>query len=56
MDILGWIIVIALFVTGMAGAVFPVLPGVLAIYAAFSSTGGFSRSRHWARSSGLSRR
>lgn len=41
MDILGWIIVIALFVTGMAGAVFPVLPGVLAIYAAFFVYGWF---------------
>jgi uncharacterized protein YqgC (DUF456 family) len=30
-----WIIVIALFAVGMAGAVFPVLPGVLAIYGAF---------------------
>lgn len=33
--VIGWILVIALFVIGLAGAVFPVLPGVLAIYAAF---------------------
>lgn len=33
--ILAWILVIALFAVGMAGAVYPVLPGVLAIYAAF---------------------
>ncbi|WP_019536416.1 DUF456 domain-containing protein [Paenibacillus ginsengihumi] len=30
-----WIIIVALFVVGMAGAVYPVLPGALAIYAAF---------------------
>lgn len=41
MDILGWIIVIALFAIGMAGAVFPVLPGVLAIYFAFFVYGWF---------------
>lgn len=41
MDILGWIIVIALFAIGMAGAVFPVLPGVLAIYLAFFVYGWF---------------
>lgn len=32
---LGWIVVILLFVVGMVGAVYPILPGVLAIYAAF---------------------
>ncbi len=32
---LGWIVVILLFVIGMVGAVYPILPGVLAIYAAF---------------------
>ena len=32
---LGWIVVILLFVVGMVGAVYPVLPGVLAIYGAF---------------------
>lgn len=30
-----WIIVIVLFLIGMAGAVYPVLPGAIAIYAAF---------------------
>jgi uncharacterized protein len=33
--ILAWILVTALFLVGLAGAVYPVLPGVLAIYAAF---------------------
>ncbi|MBB6632714.1 DUF456 domain-containing protein [Cohnella thailandensis] len=41
MDILGWIIIVALFVVGMAGAVYPVLPGVFAIYAAFFVYGFF---------------
>ncbi|WNR45622.1 DUF456 domain-containing protein [Paenibacillus roseipurpureus] len=31
----GWIVVILLFVIGMVGAVYPILPGVLAIYGAF---------------------
>lgn len=35
MLITAWIIVILLFAVGMAGAVYPVLPGALAIYAAF---------------------
>ncbi|WP_230191080.1 DUF456 family protein [Paenibacillus sp. CECT 9249] len=35
MEIIGWILVILLFAVGMAGAIFPVLPGSLAIYAAF---------------------
>ncbi|ULL18219.1 DUF456 domain-containing protein [Paenibacillus sp. H1-7] len=35
MVIAAWTIVILLFVIGMAGAVYPVLPGALAIYAAF---------------------
>ncbi|PUA39572.1 DUF456 domain-containing protein [Paenibacillus elgii] len=35
MLIAAWIIVIILFLVGMAGAVYPVLPGALAIYAAF---------------------
>jgi uncharacterized protein len=34
-DILGWLIIAALFALGMAGAIFPILPGALAIYAAF---------------------
>ncbi|TXK77562.1 DUF456 domain-containing protein [Paenibacillus sp. N3.4] len=32
---LGWCLVILLFVVGMIGSVYPVLPGVLAIYGAF---------------------
>ncbi|WP_213486803.1 DUF456 domain-containing protein [Thermobacillus xylanilyticus] len=35
MDILAWIIVVVLFIVGMAGSVYPILPGALAIYAAF---------------------
>jgi len=35
LEILAWVIVIALFAIGMAGAVYPILPGALAIYAAF---------------------
>ncbi|MGF7047066.1 uncharacterized protein YqgC (DUF456 family) [Paenibacillus sp. DS2015] len=41
MTILGWILIIALFGIGLAGAVFPVLPGALAIYAAFFVYGWF---------------
>lgn len=41
MDILGWILVILLFVVGMAGAVYPILPGALAIYGAFFVYGFF---------------
>lgn len=41
MDIIGWILIVALFAVGMAGAVYPVLPGVLAIYAAFFVYGWF---------------
>ncbi|QJD84164.1 DUF456 domain-containing protein [Cohnella herbarum] len=41
MDILGWVIISALFVVGMAGAVYPILPGALAIYAAFFIYGWF---------------
>jgi len=41
MDILGWLIISALFALGMAGAVFPILPGALAIYAAFFVYGWF---------------
>ncbi|CAM3978107.1 DUF456 family protein [Paenibacillus alkaliterrae] len=41
MDILGWILVILLFAVGMAGAVYPILPGALAIYAAFFVYGLF---------------
>ncbi|GBG09962.1 membrane protein [Paenibacillus agaridevorans] len=41
MDILGWSLIVLLFVVGMAGAIYPVLPGVLAIYAAFFVYGWF---------------
>ncbi|MEI7025447.1 DUF456 domain-containing protein [Paenibacillus sp. y28] len=41
MDIVGWILVILLFAIGMAGTVYPVLPGALAIYAAFFVYGWF---------------
>lgn len=34
LEITAWIIVILLFIVGMAGAVYPILPGALAIYAA----------------------
>lgn len=32
---LAWVLIVLLFAVGMAGAVYPVLPGVLAIYGAF---------------------
>ncbi|MCR8629910.1 DUF456 domain-containing protein [Paenibacillus radicis (ex Xue et al. 2023)] len=35
MIIAAWIIVIVLFIIGMVGAVYPVLPGAVAIYAAY---------------------
>jgi len=41
MELLGWILVVALFVVGMVGAVYPVLPGALAIYGAFFVYGLF---------------
>ncbi|TFE24259.1 DUF456 domain-containing protein [Cohnella luojiensis] len=41
MDILGWLIIAVLFAAGMAGAIFPILPGALAIYAAFFVYGWF---------------
>jgi hypothetical protein len=41
MAFIGWLIVIALFAVGMAGAVYPVLPGVLAVYGAFFVYGLF---------------
>ncbi|WP_274652484.1 DUF456 domain-containing protein [Paenibacillus humicola] len=41
MEIAGWIIVAVLFAVGMAGAVIPILPGALAIYAAFFVYGFF---------------
>lgn len=50
LDILGWTLVVILFVVGLAGAIFPVLPGVIAIYAAFFVYGwffGFSELGIW---------
>ncbi|WP_424766399.1 DUF456 domain-containing protein [Paenibacillus sp. sgz302251] len=41
MDIIGWVLVILLFVVGMAGAIYPILPGALAIYGAFFVYGLF---------------
>jgi uncharacterized protein YqgC (DUF456 family) len=41
MVVLGWLLVIALFVIGMAGTVYPILPGVLAVYFAFFVYGWF---------------
>jgi hypothetical protein len=35
LEILAWVIVVLLFVIGMLGAVYPILPGAVAIYAAF---------------------
>ncbi|AIQ14333.1 DUF456 domain-containing protein [Paenibacillus durus] len=41
MAILGWVLIIALFTVGLAGAVYPILPGALAIYFAFFVYGWF---------------
>ncbi|AIQ20318.1 MULTISPECIES: DUF456 domain-containing protein [Paenibacillus] len=41
MAILGWILIIALIAVGLAGAVYPILPGALAIYLAFFVYGWF---------------
>lgn len=41
MDILGWALVVLLFAIGMAGTVYPVLPGALAVYGAFFVYGFF---------------
>ncbi|WP_310830101.1 DUF456 domain-containing protein [Paenibacillus pedocola] len=41
MAILGWVLIIALFAVGLAGAVYPILPGALAIYLAFFVYGWF---------------
>ena len=40
-DVLGWILVIVLLLVGMGGAIFPILPGALAIYGAFFVYGLF---------------
>ncbi|KKO50907.1 DUF456 domain-containing protein [Paenibacillus sp. DMB20] len=47
MDVLGWIIVIALFVVGMAGAIYPILPGVVAIYLGLFVYGWFFTFGHY---------
>lgn len=41
MDILGWLLIVVLFIVGMAGAIYPILPGALAIYAAYFVYGWF---------------
>ncbi|MFC7749874.1 DUF456 domain-containing protein [Paenibacillus thermoaerophilus] len=41
MSVLGWALIVLLFAVGMLGAVYPVLPGALAIYAAFFVYGLF---------------
>ncbi|MCL6459457.1 MAG: DUF456 family protein [Gorillibacterium sp.] len=41
MDILGWILIVALFIVGMVGTVYPILPSVVAIYGAFFVYGFF---------------
>jgi uncharacterized protein YqgC (DUF456 family) len=41
MDMLGWVLVILLFAVGMAGTVYPVLPGALAVYGAYFVYGFF---------------
>jgi hypothetical protein len=38
---IGWLLVILLFIIGMAGAIVPVLPGALAVYFAFFVYGWF---------------
>lgn len=38
---LGWILIVALFIIGMAGTIYPILPGVVAIYFAFFVYGWF---------------
>lgn len=50
LTVIGWIVVIALFAVGMAGAVIPILPGALAIFAAFFAYGlliGFTPFGFW---------
>ncbi|WP_438347221.1 DUF456 domain-containing protein [Paenibacillus sp. FA6] len=41
MTILGWSLIIVLFIVGLAGAIYPILPGALAIYLAFFVYGWF---------------
>ncbi|MWV46921.1 DUF456 family protein [Paenibacillus sp. HJL G12] len=47
MAILGWILIIALFAVGLAGAIFPVLPGAVAIFVAFFVYGWFFTFGHF---------
>lgn len=47
MEITGIILVILLFVIGMAGTIYPVLPGVFAVYAAFFVYGFFVTFEHF---------
>jgi len=35
MGMIAWLLIILLFVIGMVGTIYPILPGVIAIYAAF---------------------
>ncbi|WP_018758896.1 DUF456 domain-containing protein [Paenibacillus terrigena] len=35
LEIIGWILVVVLFAVGMAGTIYPILPGAVAIYAAY---------------------
>lgn len=41
MAVIGWLLIVTLFAVGMAGAIVPVLPGALAIVAAFFVYGFF---------------
>jgi uncharacterized protein YqgC (DUF456 family) len=41
LDIIGWIVIILLLIIGMAGAVLPIIPGVIAVLAAFVAYGLF---------------
>lgn len=40
-EVIGWITVIGLFAIGMLGAIFPILPGVFAVYFGFIAYGLF---------------
>lgn len=41
MAIVGWLLIVVLFAVGMIGTVYPVLPSVVAVYAAFFVYGWF---------------
>jgi uncharacterized protein YqgC (DUF456 family) len=50
LEMLGWTIVILLFMIGMAGAIYPILPSVVAVYGAFFIYGlffGFGEFTFW---------